>query len=48
MAAGWCLHCSSMQPALLNGEGGRDVVGAGERCKTDLNLHEAVIKLICR
>ena len=32
--------CSSMQAALLNGEGGRDMGNAGERWKTDLGLHE--------
>jgi hypothetical protein len=37
--------CSSMQAALLNGEGGWDVVGAGERWKTDLEVHEAVTKV---
>ena len=37
--------CSSMQAALLNGEGGWDVVGAGERWKTDLEAHEAVTKV---
>jgi hypothetical protein len=40
--------CSSMQAALLNGEGGWDVVGAGERWKTDLKAHEAVAKVTCR
>ena len=39
---------SSMQAALLNGEGGWDVVGAGERWKTDLEVHEAVTKVIFR
>jgi hypothetical protein len=37
-----------MQAALLNGEGGWDVVGAGERWKTDLKAHEAVAKVTCR
>jgi hypothetical protein len=37
-----------MQAALLNGEGGWDVVGAGERWKTDLEVHEAVTKVIFR
>ena len=37
-----------MQAALRNGEGGWDVVGAGERWKTDLEAHEAVTKVACR
>ena len=37
--------CSSMQAALLNGEGWRDMGNAGERLKTDLELHEAITKV---
>jgi hypothetical protein len=34
-----------MQAALLNGEGWRDMGNAGERVKTDLELHEAITKV---